>query len=152
MPEKTERDYTPYLIAGGVGALGVGAWLMFRSKGGVKPGGEVEAEFKCDYYGSGGLYIMQVSIGIIRLGIFDHLEGMTWEREFEISVYDKNGVELERPIKVREKMSFDLPMGTRPNVSYDAECGIRLPGSSQFSFIEGTRLLIDNAIYVEEKK
>ena len=148
----TKRDYlTPVVAAGALGALGLGAWLMFRPKG-AKGGDTVTATFEFDYYGNGGTYILQVSLGKIwPLGIFDHIEGMTWARNVELSVLDEEGYELERPIRFKEELEFELPLATEAN-SYDAEAGIRAPGSKQFDFVDNGVLRIDGALLVEEKK
>ena len=131
--------------------VGLGAYLMFRPHG-ARPGEDIKATFEFDYYGDGGMYILQISLGKIwPLGIFDHIDGMTWERNIELSVLDDEGHELERPIRFKEEVEFTLPLGTKPQ-RYDAEAGIRVPGSNQFDFVENGVVKIDNALIVEELK
>ncbi len=148
----SKKDYTtPIVILGAVGAMGLGAWLMFRPKG-AKGGETVTADFKFDYYGNGGTYILQISLGTIwPFSIFDHIEGLTWEKNIELSVYDTAGQKLERPIHFNEEIEFRLPLGTLPR-RYDAEAGIRILGSEQFDFVEEGVVQITNALLVEEKK
>jgi len=147
-----KRDYTtPIVLATAVGALGLGAWLMFRPKG-AKAVERVTATFEFDYYGDGGVYILELSLGTIYpLGIFAHIDGMTWERDMALSVLDDEGNELERPIHFREEIEFRLPGATKAR-RYDAEAGIRLPGSRQFDFVENGSVKIKGALLVEEKK
>ena len=151
MVESKRDTTTPIVLAGAIGAMGLGAWLMFRPKG-PKPGDKIIATFGFDYHGDGGLYILQVSLGKIwPLGIFDHLEGMTWHREMTLSILDEESNELERPIHFKEELEFQLPAGTKPQ-RYDAEVGIRVPGSEEFDFVEGGVLKIKGALLVEELK
>lgn len=152
MVETKKKDYTTaVVVAGGVGALALGAWLMFRPKG-AKAGDNITATFEFDYYGDGGMYILQVSLGRIwPFSIFDHVEGMTWARNMELSVLDAEGNELERPIRFKEELEFELPLGIKPK-KYDAEAGIRVPGSEEFDFVENGKILISGALLVEEKK
>lgn len=149
---ETKRDYTtPIVLAGAVGALGLGAWLMFRPKG-AKAGDVITATFEFDYYGDGGMYILQISLGDIRLfGIFDHIDGMTWWRDMELSIFDDEGNELERPIHFKEELEFQLPAAAKAK-RYDAEAGIRVPGSRQFDFVENGVVKIEGALLIEEKK
>ena len=149
---EVKKDYTNQIvIAGALGAMGLGAWLMFRPKG-AKAGDKVSAIFEFDYYGNGGMYILQVSLGKIwPFDIFDHIDGMTWERDMELSVLDEEGNEMERPIRFKEKIEFRLPAATAPR-RYDAEAGIRVPGSQQFTFVENGLIKIEGALLVEEKK
>lgn len=149
---ETKKDYTtPIVLASAVGAMGLGAWLMFRPKGAL-PGANITATFEFDYYGNGGMYILQVSLGKIwPLGIFDHIDGMTWERDMVLSVLDDEGEEMERPIRFKEELEFQLPGATKPK-RYDAEAGIRMPGSSQFDFVENGVIKVSNALQVGEIK
>jgi len=148
---KQRDSTTPIVLVGAVGALGLGAWLMFRPKG-AKAGDKVTATFRFNYYGDGGKYILQISLGTIwPLSIFDHIDGMTWESDIELSVLDEGGEELKRPIHFKHEIEFQLPGATKPQ-RYDAEAGIRMPGSGQFDFVENGVVLIDNALLVEEKK
>lgn len=152
MVDTAKKDYTtPIVLVGALGAMGLGAWLMFRPKG-AKGGDKVTATFEFDYYGDGGKYILQVSLGKIwPLGIFDHLDDMTWGSDIELSVFDNEGQELERPIHFKEEIEFQLPLGIKPQ-RYDAEAGIRVPGSRQFDFVENGVVKIEGALLVEEKK
>ena len=152
MVVETKKDYiTPIVLGAAIGAMGLGTWLMFRPKG-AKAGDKVTATFSFDYYGDGGTYILQISLGEIwPLGIFDHIDGLTWEREMELSVLDNAGNELKRPIHFKEELEFELPGATKPQ-RYDAEAGIRIPGSGQFKFVENGVVKVDNALLVEEKK
>ena len=149
---ETRKDYTtPIVLAGALGAMGLGAYLMFWPKG-SKPGGIVTATFEFDYSGNGGIYILQLSLGDIRLfGIFDHIDGMTWRRDMVLSVYDEAGNELEKPIRFKEEFEFQLPGATKPR-RYDAEAGIRVPGSEEFDFVENGVLKVEGALMVEELK
>lgn len=148
---EVKRDYTPVMIVGAAGMLGLGAWLLFRPKG-AKAGDVISATFEFDYYGNGGMYILQVSLGDIRIfGIFDHIDGMTWESNIELSVLGDDGEELERPIHFKEEIEFQLP-GAAKAKTYDAEAGIRIPGSDQFDFVKNGVVKIEGALLVEEKK
>ena len=143
---ESKKDYTQALVvAGAIGTLGLGAWLMFRPKG-AKGGDRITATFAFDYNGNGGTYILEVSLGkiwpeILGIGGFDHLDGMTWRREME----------LTEPGHYKEEIEFELPLATNPQ-TYDAEAGIRLLGSAQFDFVENGTVLIKGALLVEEKK
>ena len=150
---ETKRDYTtPIVLVGAAGMLGLGAWLMFRPKG-AKAGDVITATFEFDYYGNGGVYILQLSLGEISwfFGIFDHIEGMTWWRNMELSILDDAGNELERPIHFKEELEFQLPAAAKPK-RYDAEAGIRMLGSDQFDFIENAVIEVKGALLIEEKK
>lgn len=149
---ETKTDYTtPIILVGAAGMLGLGAWLMFRPKG-AKAGDFITATFGFDYYGDGGVYILQISLGTIwPFGIFEHIEGMTWWRNMELSILDDEGSELERPIHFKEELEFQLPAAARAK-RYDAEAGIRMLGSKEFDFIENAVVKIEGALLVEEKK
>ena len=142
---EVKRDYTPVIIAGAAGMVGFGAWLMFRPKG-AKAGDFIEATFEFDYYGNGGMYILQISLGKIwPFDIFDHIDGMTWESNIEIPAAEVGG---EHFVEVIE---FQLPEAAKAK-TYDAEAGIRLPGSGQFEFLDNTEIKIKGALLVEERK
>lgn len=118
-PVKEKRDWVPVAAVGvGVAAVGVGLYLYTRKPPGVDPGGAIRARFKFDYLGDGGTYVLQVSLGHVRVvePWFDHIEGMTWYRE----------VELPGPDTYEEDLDFEIPIGTTP-ATYDAEALIRTP-------------------------
>jgi hypothetical protein len=115
-PVKTgkKKDWaTPVVIAGGAGILGVGLWL-FLSKRGVAAGSKMVAHFTFDYAGTGGTYLLQVSLGHVRLFTFDHVEGLTWTLEVQIDAPGKQEIDFE----------FELPDFIEPG-TYDAEALIR---------------------------
>lgn len=150
MPNIASKDYiTPVVTVAAVGALGLGAWLMFKKRG-VSPGATVEAVFSFDYNGGGGVYIFELSLGTIwPFNIFDHIPGQTWSGQMQLSVYDAEGHELSRPIHFNVKIPIKLPEGIAAK-TWDVEAGIRLPGTEAQDFIEGTRILVDNALVVKK--
>lgn len=145
---KTKDYLTPVVAVAGVGALGLGAWLMFKKRG-VSPGSTVEAVFIFDYNGDGGDYIFELSLGKIwPLNIFDHDPGLTWSGQMRLSVYDAEGHELSRPIHFNVTLPIELPEGIAAK-TWDVEAGIRLPGTEAHEFIWGTRVMLDNALVVK---
>lgn len=104
---------TPVAIAGGVAAIGLGAYLMFRKKG-AEPGDDITAKFNFTYEGDGGSYIFQVALGATIVGSwFDR--HYTFEQEIYVSPGDTTA-----------EFTFTLPESMNSN-TYDAECIIRTP-------------------------
>ncbi len=142
--EKNKTDWgTVAGLAAGVGALGLGAWLMSR-KTGAHPGDEITAKFNSEYYGKGGIYTIQVSLGnILVSNWFDHVEGLTWSKNITIPT------PAQLPVKVSEDLLFTLPLATKAQ-AYDAECLIRTPAMSEFDYL--AKVLISKALKVVEVK
>jgi len=117
--EEKKKDWVP-IAAIGLGGVAIAASLFFFMKKppGVDPGGEVRAHFSFDYLGEGGTYILQVSLGHVRImePWFDHVEGMTWYKEVELPGPDTYGFNFD----------FDIPAGTDAG-TYDGEALIRTP-------------------------
>lgn len=123
-----KKDWVP-VVAIGIGAVGVAAGIYFytRKPSGVSPGETIRARFVFDYYGEGGKYILQVSLGkvLIMEPWFDHVEGLTWEEEVELPAPDHYQIDME----------CKLPAAVAEG-GYDAEAGIRALGSHWLDFIE----------------
>jgi hypothetical protein len=82
---KERKDYlTPIAVGGGALMLGVGLFLFLRKKG-VAAGSQIKAHFVFDYTGAGGDFLLQVSLGHVRLLSFDHIEGATWTMDISLS-------------------------------------------------------------------
>lgn len=122
-----KRDWVPAVaIVGGGGLLALGLFLFLKKPAGITPGGSFTAHFTFDYTDVGGTYILQVSLGHIRIvsPFFDHVEGLTWDTE----------IELPGPDAYEFDLVCDLPIAASPG-SYDGEAGVRLPGADWLDFI-----------------
>lgn len=109
-----KKDWgTPAVIAGGATILGVGLWLFLKKKG-VAAGSTMVGHFIFDYAGTGGTYLLQVSLGHIRLFTFDHVEGLTWTQEVQLDAPGTHEIDFE----------FSLPDFIKAG-TYDAEALIR---------------------------
>lgn len=104
---------TPIAVVGGAGVLGVGLWLFLKKKG-VAAGSDLVGHFVFDYAGTGGTYLLQISLGHIRAFIFDHVEGATWTKEVQLEASGKYEIDFE----------FSLPDYIKAG-TYDAEALIR---------------------------
>lgn len=137
--EEKKVNWVPVVAVGvGVTAVGLGYYLYTRKPPGVEPGGDVRARFKFDYLGEGGDYVIQVSFGILYpLDIFDHIEGMTWQREIELAGPDTYEFDLD----------CEIPPGTAAK-QYDAEALIRTPEMDTFDYL--IRRFTKRAITVRE--
>jgi len=116
---KEKVDVVPVLAVGlGAAALGLGLYFYTKKPAGVEPGGTIRCHFKFDYLGEGGTYVLQVSLGHVRVvePWFDHIAGLTKGKE----------IELLGPDTYEEDLDFDIPIGTTP-ATYDAEALIRTP-------------------------
>lgn len=114
-PPKEKKDWVPAaaVVIGGAG-LALGLYLFLRKKG-VSPGTKMNAHFTFDYSGNGGPYLLQVSLGHIRFLYFDHVEGLTWTQEVELT---------PEPASYAFDVVFTLPDGMTAG-TYDAEALIR---------------------------
>jgi len=132
-----KKDWvTPVAVVGGGAVLVVGAVLLFKKGPHVPPGGVIEATFKYKYNGDQGDYVLQVSLGHVRIGEwFDHIEGLTWTKEINLTEAGAYEEELECP----------LPEGIAEK-TYDAEALIRTPEMSEFDYI--VKLVAKSAIVV----
>ena len=130
-------------VALGAGVLGVGFGLyMYLKKpaGSVPQGSDAVANFKFNYQGEGGDYILQVSLGKVTvLGTFDHVEGMTWTKN----------INLTESKEYAFSVLLDLPNAVTPG-TYDAEALIRLPGSDWLDYVEGGKLVTKSALLITE--
>lgn len=135
-----KRDWVPAVaIVLGGGALALGLYFYTKKPPGVSPADIIRARFTFDYLGGGGTYVIQVSFGrIYPFGIFDHVQGLTWERE----------IELPGPDKYVEDLDCELAMAIEPG-SYDAEALIRTPEMDPFQYI--IKFLTQEAINVREE-
>ena len=124
-PAKEKRDWVPIAaVGGGAAAVGLGLYFFMKKPPGVSPGNTFTAQFTFYYSGEGGSYILQVYLGhLYTLGVFDHVEGLDWHPQ----------VDLPEPGTYKFDVDCDLPVGTEPD-TYDAEAGIREPGSGWLDF------------------
>jgi len=116
-------------LAIGVGVLGLAAGVYFYMKKapGVAAGSVLMARFKFTYSGKGGTYVIQASLGtqdVVFQFIFNHVEGLTWSREIQLTDANTYTEELECPI----------PMGAKQK-AYDAEALIRTPSMKEFEYL-----------------
>ncbi len=138
--EKSKSDWVlPVALIGGVAAVGAGL-IFYLHKPGIPPGSNIKALFKFSYSGQGGKYILQVSLGHVRI-VFDHIEGMTWSKEVTLN----ESKEYEIPLE------FKLAEAASPG-PYDAEALIRLPGSDWLDYVPGGKLVTKSAILISEVK
>jgi hypothetical protein len=143
---KKDRDIvTPIAVTAGAVAVGAGLYFYMKKPKGVDPGDVIMASFSFDYYGNGGSYILQVSLGnLIVGGWFDHVEGLTWTLD----------IMLPKPEEVYQRWTFNvpcpLPQAVEPG-TYDAEAMIKLPGMGDYDYIDGTKVLTENAINIRKE-
>lgn len=117
MAEEKKDWVTPVAIGAGVVGIGAGVYFLMKKPKGVDPGDTVIARFAFDYLGSGGTYVIQLSLGNILISQwFDRIEGLTWSAEIELPSPDNYTFDLECP----------LPEAIKAQV-YDAEALIRTP-------------------------
>lgn len=134
----TQKDWvTPVAIVGGGAALAVGAFLILKHPAHAEPGGDFKVKFTFNYNGAGGPYVLQVSLGRIwPLGIFDHIEGMTWTMD----------VDLGSPGTYEFEMVCTLPEAVAEK-TYDGEAIIRTPGMDEFDYL--IKLASEGVVRVE---
>ncbi len=118
---ESNKDLVPTVaVAVGAAALIGGAYYFAKKPGGVDPGDSFKVKFSFTYLGVGGDYVLQVSLGRIWPFIFDHVEGLTWEKQVTLI-----------PGKAEFEMECELPQGTDPK-TYDGEALIRTPEMGRF--------------------
>lgn len=144
-PKKKKDIVTPIAVTVGSAALVTGLYFYMKKPKGVDPGDTIMAMFVFDYAGEGGDYILQVSLGHIRImePFFDHVEGLTWELEIKLPVPE------EPPQKWEFGLLCPLPAATSSG-TYDAEALIRTPGMDWLDYLKGTKMVTKNAVKVRE--
>lgn len=128
MPEK--RDWvTPVCVLGGGVAVAAGAYMLLKKPPAISPGGAMRAHFVFDYMGYGGAFVIQVSLGHIRVmePLFDHIEGMTWTENITLPDSD----DLER---YEFDLDCEIPPATEEK-TYDAEALIRTPSMDELDYL-----------------
>lgn len=132
---------TTVALVGGVTALGVGAYLMFKKPAGAAPGDEIIASFRFDYLGDGGTYTIQLRLGSHnRIGVIDWFiakPGLVWFKN----------IELPEPDTYEDELECIIPDGA-PAARYDAEASIRTPDMSQDDRL--IRIFKDEAVTIRE--